>query len=94
MVNKNIKDIKELKKANTKLETITNLFEGNEIRSVWNSEEEDYYFSVIDVVAALTKSERARKYWNDIKTQLSKEGSELSEKIGQLKMKSKKDGKS
>ena len=94
MVNKNIKDIKELKKVNTKLETITNLFEGNEIRSVWNSEEEDYYFSVIDVVAVLTKSERARKYWNDIKTQLSKEGSELSEKIGQLKMKSKKDGKS
>ena len=78
---------------NNKLATITNLFEGKEIRSVWDAEKEDYYFSVVDVIGALTESERARKYWNDIKRDLKNEGSELSEKIGQLKMKSKKDGK-
>ena len=75
-----------------KLETISNLFEGNEIRSIWNSENEDYYFSVVDVIIALTKSDRPRKYWNDLKKKLENEGSELSEKIGQLKLKSK-DGK-
>ena len=74
-------------------EMISNLFEGKEIRSVWDSNKEDYYFSVVDVIGALTDSERPRKYWDDLKRQLKKEGSELSEKIGQLKMKSKKDGK-
>ena len=76
-----------------KLELITKMFEGKEIRSVWNEKKEDYYFSVIDVVGALTDSIRARKYWSDIKTRLKEEGSELSEKIGQLKIKSLKDGK-
>lgn len=76
-----------------KLETITNLFEGKEIRSVWNSEKEDYYFSVIDVINALAGPKEPRKYWNDLKRKLKNEGSELSEKIGQLKMKSFKDGK-
>ncbi len=71
-----------------KLETILNLFEGNEIRSTWNSEEEEYYFSVVDVIGALTESSRARKYWNDLKIRLTNEGSELSDKIGQLKMQS------
>lgn len=73
-----------------KLKTITNLFEGNEIRSVWDSQKEDYYFSVIDVITILTNSERPRKYWNDLKLKLKKEGSQLSEEIGQLKMKSQK----
>ena len=77
---------------NNKLETISNLFEGKEIRSVWNSEKEDYYFSVVDVISALTDSPRPRKYWNDLKTKLKNEGSQLSEKIGQLKMKAQ-DGK-
>ena len=77
---------------NNKLETISNLFEGKEIRSVWDAEKEEYYFSVVDVIGALTKSGRARKYWNDLKTKLNQEGSQLSEKIGQLKMQSK-DGK-
>jgi len=76
-----------------KLKTISNLFEGKEIRSIWDAEKEEYYFSVVDVIGALTESERARKYWNDIKRDLKNEGSELSEKIGQLKLKSKKDGK-
>ena len=77
---------------NNKFETISKLFEGKEIRSAWDSEKEEYYFSVVDIVGALTNSERARKYWNDLKIKLSQEGSQLSEKIGQLKLKSK-DGK-
>lgn len=75
-----------------KLNTITNLFEENEIKSIWDSEKEEYYFSVVDVIVALTKSDRPRKYWNDLKKKLENEGSELSEKVGQLKLKSK-DGK-
>ena len=78
---------------NDKLATITQLFEGKKIRSIWDAEKEKYYFSVVDVIAALTESGRERKYWSDIKSDLRKEGSQLSEKIGQLKMKSKKDGK-
>ena len=75
-----------------KLETITNLFEGNEIRSVWDSEKGDYYFSVIDIIEVLTNSPRPRKYWNALKSRLKLEGSELSSKLGQLKLKSSKDG--
>ena len=75
-----------------KLKTITNLFEGREVRSMWNAEIEDYYFSVVDVIAVLTDSPRPRKYWNDLKMKLLEEGSQLSENIGQLKLKSK-DGK-
>ena len=75
-----------------KLETISNLFEGNEIRGIWDAEKEEYYFSVVDVIGALTESSRARKYWSDLKNKLKNEGSELSENVGQLKMKSK-DGK-
>lgn len=67
----------------SKLQSITNLFEGNTIRSIWDADKEDYHFSVVDVIKALMKSQRARKYWNDLK--LSQEGSKLSEKIGQLK---------
>lgn len=75
-----------------KLSTITNLFAGNEIRSVWDADKEDYYFSIVDVVSALTNSPRPRKYWNALKTKLSEEGSELSQNVGQLKLKAK-DGK-
>ena len=76
-----------------KLETITRLFEGYEIRSVWNSEEEDYYFSVVDIIAALVKNKIPRNYWSDLKRKIIDEGSELHEKIVQLKLKSQKDGK-
>lgn len=79
---------------NNKLETISNLFEGKEIRSIWDSEKEDYYFSVVDVIGVLTESPRPRKYWNALKTKLDNEGSQLSSKLGQLKLKSQKDGKS
>jgi len=77
---------------NDKLKTITNLFEGREIRSLWNSEIEDYYFSVVDVIGVLTESNNPRHYWVVLKSRLKKEGSELVTKCDQLKLKSK-DGK-
>lgn len=76
-----------------KLETISNLFEGNEIRSIWDSEKEEYYFSVVDVIGALTDANIPRNYWSDLKRRLKQEGSELHENIVQLKLKSSKDGK-
>nr|MBP3258833.1 phage antirepressor protein [Bacilli bacterium] len=78
---------------NNKLETLTNLFEGSEIRSIWDSEKEEYYFSVIDVISVLTESNIPKRYWTDLKKKLFDEGSELYENIVQLKMKSLKDGK-
>ena len=77
-----------------KLETITKLFEGKEIRSVWNNKEEEYYFSVVDVIDALTDSsyEKSRNYWKWLKNKLIKEGSQLVSITNQLKMKAK-DGK-
>ena len=68
------------------------IFEEKKVRTIWDAEKEEWYFSVVDVVAVLTESERPRKYWNDLKKKLQQEGSELSEKIGQLKMPSS-DGK-
>jgi len=62
------------------------IFEGKNIRRLWSEDEEKWYFSVVDVVAVLSQSLRPRKYWDDLKRKLSQEGSELSEKIGQLKM--------
>jgi len=61
------------------------IFEEQKVRTVWNDETEEWYFSIIDVIEALTGTDRPRKYWNDLKKKLLKEGSELSEKIGQLK---------
>ena len=78
---------------NNKLETISNLFENKEIRSIWDSEKEEYYFSVVDVIGALTETSIPKRYWSDLKNKLIDEGSELYEKIVQLKMKSLKDGK-
>jgi hypothetical protein len=69
------------------------LFENRKVRSVWDADKEEWFFSVVDVVAVLTDSPRARKYWNALKTKLRDEGSELSQNLGQLKMPSD-DGKS
>ena len=69
------------------------LFDGKEIRSIWDSEKEEYFFSVVDVISALTDSKIPRNYWSDLKRKLFDEGSELHEKIVQLKLKSNKDGK-
>lgn len=73
-------------------ENAIKLFEQKQVRTHWDEEQEKWYFSVVDVIEILTESPRPRKYWNDLKIKLQKEGSELSEKIGQLKMKSS-DGK-
>ena len=78
---------------NNKLETITKLFEGKEVRSIWDAEKEEYFFSVVDVINALSESPTPKRYWTDLKRRLIEEGSQLYEKIVQLKMKSKKDGK-
>lgn len=62
------------------------LFEDKKVRTLWDKETEEWYFSLVDVIAVLTDSDRPRKYWNDLKKKLIDEGSELSDKIGQLKM--------
>lgn len=64
------------------------LFNDRKIRTVWDDKEAKWYFSVVDAIEALTGTERPRKYWSDLKVKLKKEGSELSEKIGQLKLQS------
>lgn len=69
-----------------KQDTTIKLFEAKQIRSQWSVEEEKWYFSVVDIIEALTGTNRPRKYWSDLKTKLKNEGSQLSEKIGQLKM--------
>ena len=76
-----------------KLETISNLFEGKEIRSIWDNEKEDYYFSVVDVIGVLTDSKDASDYWTTLKRRLTNdEGSELPTNCRRLKLKAK-DGK-
>ena len=62
------------------------LFDGKQVRYVWDEEQEKYFFSVVDVIQVLTDSPRPRKYWNALKTKLAAEGSELSSKMGQLKL--------
>src|SRR3989338_1697800 len=62
------------------------IFEGKQIRRYWDEEKELWHFAVMDVIQVLAQTDRPRKYWNDLKSKLKKEGSELSEKIGQLKM--------
>ena len=62
------------------------VFDDQQVRTVWHAEQEKWFFSIVDVIAALTGTDRPRKYWNDLKAKLLKEGSELSDKIGQLKM--------
>ena len=73
-----------------KLETITNLFENCTIRSIWDKEKEEYYFSVVDVIGALTNNDyqKSRNYWKWLKNKLNTEGSELVSNTNQLKMKS------
>ena len=74
--------------------TISNLFEGHEIRSIWDSEKEDYYFSVVDVISALAEPKDASDYWTTLKKRLTKEEkSEVPTKCRKLKLKSSKDGK-
>jgi len=75
-----------------KIDTITNLFEGSEIRSIWDSEKEDYYFSVVDVIGVLTESSDPSHYWRTLKSRLIKEGNETVTNCDRFKLKAK-DGK-
>lgn len=68
------------------------LYEDSRIRALWNEEEEEWYFSVVDVVAVLTESRDARKYWNKLKQRLKEEGSQTVTYCHQLKLKAS-DGK-
>ena len=69
-----------------KLYLINKIFEDKEIRIVWDSNDEKYYISIIDIIQNITETVRPRKYWSDLKKKLFEEGNEVSEKIGQLKM--------
>lgn len=71
-----------IEKENTQIK----LFEDKKVRTLWDSEKEEWYFSVIDVIAILTDSENPRRYWSDLKRKLNAEGSQLYADIVQLKM--------
>jgi hypothetical protein len=69
----------------TKENTIR-LFESKKVRVLWDDSAEKWYFSVIDIIEILSESKNPRRYWSDLKIKLNKEGSQLYEKIVQLKM--------
>ena len=70
------------------------IFEDKKIRTAWNESEEEWYFSIVDVISVLTDSNEPRRYWSDLKRKLKAEGAnQLYENIVQLKMSSPKDGK-
>ncbi len=75
-----------------KMQLINKLFNNETIRTIWDKDEEKYYISIVDIVGVISGSNRPRKYWSDLKKNLLKDGFEVSEKIGQLKLKSQ-DGK-
>ena len=75
-----------------KMHLVNKLFNNETIRTVWDKENEKYYISVVDLIGVLSESDRPRKYWSDLKSKLKQEGNEVSERIGQLKLKSQ-DGK-
>ncbi|KKQ35774.1 MAG: DNA-damage-inducible protein d [Candidatus Nomurabacteria bacterium GW2011_GWB1_37_5] len=74
-----------LNMSDRKISKIALLFEGQKIRRHWDGDKELWHFAIMDVIEVLVKTDRPRK-WNDLKTRLKQEGSEVSEKIGQLKM--------
>jgi len=69
-------------------ETNIKLFENKKVRSVWDSEQEKWYISIVDVIEVLTENPNPRKYWSVLKTRLKQEGSELTTNCSQLKMES------
>ena len=77
---------------NNKTETISNLFQDKEIRSVWDSEKEEYFFSIVDVISALTDSSDASHYWRTLKSRMIKEGNETVTNCDTFKLRAK-DGK-
>jgi hypothetical protein len=79
--------IKKITTHDTKNKNYIKIFEDKNIRTLWDENTQKWLISIVDVVEVLTESNRPRRYWNDLKTKLKKEGSEVSEKIGQLKLK-------
>ena len=77
----------------THMDNKIQIFEDKRIRTAWNEETEEWYFSVVDVVGVLTDSPNPRKYWSVLKTRLKKEGNESATNCSQLKLKSHTDGK-
>lgn len=75
------------------MENKIKVFENKQVRTSWNAEEEEWYFSVVDIVAVLTDSEDPNNYWKVLKNRLKKEGCELVTNCNRLKMRSHKDGK-
>lgn len=66
-------------------ENAIKIFEQKKVRTHWDEKQEKWYFSVIDVIEILTGSSVPKRYWSDLKKKLTKEGSQLYEKIVQLK---------
>ena len=69
------------------------IFEDKKIRTAWNEETEEWYFSIVDVVGVLTDSPNPNNYWKVLKKRLKDEGNESVTNCNQLKLKSPKDGK-
>ena len=69
------------------------IFEDKKIRTAWNEETEEWYFSVVDVLGVLTDSPNPNNYWKVLKKRLKDEGNESVTNCNQLKLKSHKDGK-
>jgi len=82
----NIKPIKTENDYRSETMKDLKIFENKKIRSNWDSEQEKWFFSIVDIIEVLTDSPRPRKYWSALKTKLKQEGSELSHNLGQLKM--------
>jgi len=75
-----------LKKKSMTKDTAIKLFNDKQIRTIWDDEQEIWYFSIVDVVGILTESTNPNNYWKVLKHRLSKEGSELVTNCNQLKM--------
>ena len=68
------------------MDTQIKLFENKKVRTLWDKETEEWFFSVVDVVAVLTDSPNPNNYWKVLKNRLKKEGSQLVTNCNQLKM--------
>ena len=67
-------------------DTAIKLFNEKQIRTIWDDEQEKWFFSIVDVVGVLTESPKPNNYWKVLKHRLAKEGSQLVTKCNQLKM--------
>lgn len=77
---------KRVKNKEKDISTTIKLFEDKRVRTAWNEDEEEWYFSIVDVIAILTDSSNPRNYWNMLKSRLNQEGNETYTNCVQLKM--------